>query len=190
MQMKRVASQEPGTGAAAATRRWQRENWGGMGRAPFSQFPPQSAPAAPSTPAQAPARSALSGHGWEHHGTRTAVFKARESGVGSGCPSPGCFRHRPCPWDGFTAGAREGARHRRGHSRLEVGRAPPSPPRTRSLPCPQIPSSSVPAPPSLPSPALLPLLFTPALLPCIYPRVIYFFPWQLYSPFPCLTAIK
>lgn len=64
---------------------------------------------------------------------------------------------------------------------------PPSSFPSQLLPCLLIPSYSF---SSLPAPAFRPLLFSSALLPCIYPRVSYFFPWQLYNPSPCLTAIK
>ena len=50
-----------------------------------------SAILAPAAPAQALARSAVSGHVWKHHLSRTTVFKAKESTVGRSCPSPGVF---------------------------------------------------------------------------------------------------
>lgn len=72
------------------------------------------------------------------------------------------------------------------------GEASPYPPRGSSLchlPTPSCSFSSFPFQPFL-SPAFLPFPLLSAPLPSVHPRVIYFFPWQLYNPFPCLTAIK
>lgn len=150
----------------------------------------RSATLAPATPAPALARSAGSGHVWERPVSRTAVFRAKEGTVGRSCPSPGVFPAQTLPfWEAFhpsvpakvpgtgaaLSARRQGEPPRPFPSQLP---SPPADPFLFFLPPPSLPISSLSPPPLC------------IYIPCIYPRVIYFFPWQLYNPFPCLTAIK
>lgn len=167
MQMKRVASQEPGTGAAAATRRWQWENRGGMGRAPFSQFSPCKVLQQPLPP---PHRHSCAQQCQDTSGNPTLpeprCLRPKRAAWGGAAPAPGRSQRTPFPSGmPFTPGAREAAWHRRCHSRLEVGRAPHAPPEPAPFPAhTSRPLLSPAPPPPIPSLAPPPLHISPAPL--------------------------
>lgn len=150
MQMKKAASKEPGTGAAAGRRLRHWGGWGGQGALPSSYLPSEKCP-------------------------RSHTHDMR--------------RRMPPSWG--TQETPQAELTLTQHTSVQPFSCLPS----SSFP---EPAPSLPAEPFLfflsphlfPPPAFRPLLFSSALLPCIYPRVSYFFPWQLYNPSPCLTAIK
>lgn len=130
-------------------------------------------------------------HAWRSQLGGTGWLKAGEQ-RGEEAPQPRLFpAHFPL-WTRFTTPCQEGAQRRRYGSSSGAGRGLPISPRGSSLchlPTPSCSFSSFPFQPFL-SPAFLPFPLLSAPLPSVHPRVIYFFPWQLYNPFPCLTAIK